>query len=343
MKLRHTWPALLACLAIVPAQAQSEGVGRLDQSAQKQLSVDLKSCAKPTWPKDSLRREETGRVTLEFLVGLDGKVLESKVLKSSGFPLLDMAAQDGLAKCQFTPPSSIGRSEPTRTRMQYVWTLDSSGPTPEQMHAEWQRYVAEAEQGNAESQARAGMGYLYGRPPIKKNPAEGIRWLRAAAEQGNARGMVALAHELQSGTNIARDALQALEWLEKAAAQGADYAEYGLALALIGPSSVRPDEARARTLLEKVLAGGNNAAKAPLAFLLMKEAGGNSAEGLRLLQEAADEHDRMAQFMLALAYEKGEQVPLDRAKAVALYDRAAAAGMPEAMRALARLKQQEAK
>lgn len=83
-------------------------------------------------------------------------------------------------------------------------------------------------------------------------------------------------------------------------------------------------------MLEKVLAGGNNAAKAPLAFLLMKESGGNSAEGLRLLQEAADEHDRIAQFMLGLAYEKGEQVPLDRAKAVALYDRAAAAGMPEA-------------
>lgn len=168
MKLRQTWPALLACLAIVPAQAQSEGVGRLDQSAQKQLSVDLKSCAKPTWPKESLQREETGKVTLEFLVGLDGKVLESKVLKSSGFPLLDMAAQDGLAKCQFTPPSSIGRSVPTRTRMQYVWTLDSNGPTPEQMHADWQRNVAEAEQGNAESQARAGMGYLYGRPPSRK-------------------------------------------------------------------------------------------------------------------------------------------------------------------------------
>lgn len=343
MKLSQSWPALLACLALAPAQAQSEGVGRLDQSAQKQLSVDLKSCAKPIWPKESLRREETGKVTLEYLVGLDGKVLESKVLKSSGFPLLDLAAQDGLAKCQFSLPSSIGRSEPTRTRMQYVWTLDSNGPSPANRLADWQRYVAEAEQGNAESQARAGMGYLYGSPPIEKNPAEGLRWLRAAAEQGNARGMVALAHELQSGLNTARDAQQALELLEKAAAQGVDYAEFGLAMSLMGPASVRPDEARARTLLEKALAGGNNAAKMPLAFLLLKEAGGHSADGLRLMQEAADEHDRIAQFMLAQAHEKGEQVALDRAKAVALYERAAAAGMPEAKRALVRLKQQEAK
>lgn len=342
MKSIKVLPALLASLAAVPVHAQSD-VGRLDQSAQKQLYVDLKSCAKPIWPKESLRREETGKVTLEYLVGLDGKVLESKVLKSSGFPLLDLAAQDGLAKCQFSLPSSIGRSEPTRTRMQYVWTLDGNGPTPAQRLAEWQRYVAKAVQGNAESQARAGMGYLYGQPPIEKNPAEGLRWLRAAAEQGNARGMVALAHELQTGVNTARDAQQALDWLEQAAAQGADYAEFGLAMALMGPSSVRPDEARARTLLERVLAGGNKAAKMPLAFLMLKEAGGNSPEGVRLMQEAADEHDRVAQFMLAQAHEKGEQVVLDRAKALALYERAAAAGLPLAREKVARLKQQTGK
>lgn len=337
MSLMKTLPALLASLAFLPVQAQSDGVGRMDESAKKQLAVDFKSCAKPEYPKESLRYEQTGRVTLEFLIGLDGKVVESKVLQSSGFPLLDLAAQDGLAKCRFTPPSSVGRTEPTRTRMQYVWTLEEKSPAERQ--AEWQRYLAEAEQGIPESQRRLASRYLRGRAE-ERNPAEGIRWLRAAVEQGYAPAMVALAYELKLGQNTGRDPIQSLELLEKAAAQGLANAEFLLAMSLIGPGSVRQDDARARALLEKALARGERAARLPLAHILLNEGGGSSAEGLRLMQVAADEQDRMAQFMLAALYEKGEQVPADPAKALALYERAAAAGVPAAKTALARLKQQ---
>ncbi|WP_342120792.1 TonB family protein [Pseudoduganella sp. OTU4001] len=336
-----TLPALLASLAFLPAQAQTEGVGRMDQSAQKQLSVDFKSCAKPVWPRESLRKEETGRVTLEFLIGLDGKVMESKVLTSSGYPLLDLAAQDGLAKCQFTAPASIGRTEPTRTRIQYAWTLEEA-KSPAEQKAEWERSLAAAEQGDSEAQVRVASGYLSG-DASKRNPAEGMRWLRAAAEQGNVRGMEALALELRSGRHVEADPLQALEWLEKAVAAGSPMAEFSLAMALTGPKSVRPDEARARALLEKAIAGGHKFARMPLAAMLLKEGGSSTAEAVRLLQEGAEEQDRMAQFLLGTLYEKGEHLPADRARAQALYERAAAGGIPYARTALARLKQQEAK
>ena len=44
--------------------------------------VELRSCSKPEWPKEALRKEQTGTVTLAFLIGSDGKVKDAKVLKS---------------------------------------------------------------------------------------------------------------------------------------------------------------------------------------------------------------------------------------------------------------------
>jgi protein TonB len=84
---------------------------------------DLNTC-KPEWPKSSLRNEETGTVTLEFLIGVDGRVVESRVLKSSGFRDLDKAAQNGLGKCPFKPAMVDGKPEQTWTKVQYVWTLE---------------------------------------------------------------------------------------------------------------------------------------------------------------------------------------------------------------------------
>ncbi|MRV71369.1 TonB family protein [Duganella sp. FT92W] len=84
---------------------------------------DLEKC-KPEWPKSSLRNEETGTVTVAFLVGVDGRVLEAKVEKSSGFRDLDKAAQVGLSKCQFKPATADGHPVQEWTKVQYVWTLE---------------------------------------------------------------------------------------------------------------------------------------------------------------------------------------------------------------------------
>jgi protein TonB len=86
--------------------------------------ADFSTCAKPEWPKSSLRNEETGTVTLQFLIGVDGRVMDSKVLKSSGFRDLDKAAQTGISKCRFKPGSVDGKPEQAWMQMQYVWTLE---------------------------------------------------------------------------------------------------------------------------------------------------------------------------------------------------------------------------
>jgi bla regulator protein BlaR1 len=85
--------------------------------------VNFASCPKPVWPKPSLRYEEQGTVTLAFKIGTDGQVEDSKLRKSSGFPLLDEAAREGIALCQFKPATQGGKPIESWLQMQYVWTL----------------------------------------------------------------------------------------------------------------------------------------------------------------------------------------------------------------------------
>lgn len=87
--------------------------------------IDTGSCSRPVYPEEDARQKNTGTVTMHFLIGLDGKVVESKVLKSSGHRSLDEAARSALAKCRFKPPvTPDGRHVQAWTAVQYVWTPD---------------------------------------------------------------------------------------------------------------------------------------------------------------------------------------------------------------------------
>ncbi len=85
--------------------------------------VNFKSCAKPHYPAESLKKENQGTVTLSFLVGVDGKVKDSAIAKSSGFEALDVEARTAIAKCSFKPATVAGKPVEDWMKMQYVWTL----------------------------------------------------------------------------------------------------------------------------------------------------------------------------------------------------------------------------
>ncbi|MES2018731.1 MAG: energy transducer TonB [Pseudomonadota bacterium] len=80
-------------------------------------------CARPVYPKQSLRAEQQGRVDLEFLIDIDGTVADSRVTKSSGFPALDAAAKEGLGKCRFKPATTEGKPARAWQSVSYIWTL----------------------------------------------------------------------------------------------------------------------------------------------------------------------------------------------------------------------------
>ena len=86
--------------------------------------VDSNACAKPEYPLSSLRNQEEGTVNLAMLIGVDGKVLESKVEKSSGSKALDRAAIAGLSLCKFSAGSTDGIPEKSWAKLQYVWTIN---------------------------------------------------------------------------------------------------------------------------------------------------------------------------------------------------------------------------
>ena len=86
--------------------------------------VNAKDCEKPEYPSASLRAEETGVVRLAFLIDVDGKVLESKVEKSTGYRRLDEAARTALGLCKFKPATADGKPEKSWARMEYEWKIE---------------------------------------------------------------------------------------------------------------------------------------------------------------------------------------------------------------------------
>ncbi|TMH80252.1 MAG: TonB family protein [Betaproteobacteria bacterium] len=86
--------------------------------------VDANTCEKPAYPAAARRANETGIVRLTFLIDVDGKVLASKVERTSGSRRLDEAARAGLSLCKFKPATLNGRPERTWGRIDYVWKLE---------------------------------------------------------------------------------------------------------------------------------------------------------------------------------------------------------------------------
>lgn len=83
---------------------------------------DAANC-KATYPKTALMNEEQGVVTMQFLVSAAGKVVESKLDKSSGSKTLDKAAMTAVSGCKFKPGSKDGAPVQTWTKVEYAWTL----------------------------------------------------------------------------------------------------------------------------------------------------------------------------------------------------------------------------
>lgn len=86
-------------------------------------SIDKQNC-KPKYPAISKRNEETGTVTLSFLIAPDGQVMESRIKRSSGFRNLDRAALAALAECRFQPAIEDGKPEYTWVDVRHSFDLD---------------------------------------------------------------------------------------------------------------------------------------------------------------------------------------------------------------------------
>ncbi len=82
------------------------------------------ACARPEYPKSSLRNEETGVTAIVMVVAPNGDLVRAGIKRTSGFAKLDEAALASLRTCKFRPGSIDGVPEQMTAVMQYVWSLD---------------------------------------------------------------------------------------------------------------------------------------------------------------------------------------------------------------------------
>ena len=326
LRLKHSAvPALLTLVALsglhVGVQAQAPAA----PAAKSPALADFNKCAKPVWPKEALRRELQGTVTMEFKIDADGSVAESRVLKSSGSPLLDEAARFGLAKCKFHPNTLDGKAQPTWMKIQYVWTLDSGELNPA-LQAAFAETRAAAEAGDGEAQFR--LAELYGTGKgVKRDYAQAYAWMKQAAETGNADAQSGLAMMLQRGYGVTVDLGLAKQWRQKAAEQGHRRAMYTLGIDYMTGSGGIKDAAQAMAWLRKAADAGLPEAYPALAWLYESGQGVERShdEAMQLLRRGAELGDALAQLRLGMELYRS-QSPRDHAEAVALLEKAVVKG-----------------
>lgn len=108
-------------VATTPSFAQDK-IGTQPASENYRAYLETANC-KPIWPKASIRNEETGTVILAFLVGADGKLIDSKIERSSGFRDLDNSAHFALRGCTFHPAIENGKPVESWFKFSWVWKM----------------------------------------------------------------------------------------------------------------------------------------------------------------------------------------------------------------------------
>ncbi len=78
---------------------------------------------KPSYPPEARRLRQEGQVLLDVEVSADGRATSVSVRRSSGFPLLDAAAQEAVRRWTFDPARVAGLAVATRSEVPVTFKL----------------------------------------------------------------------------------------------------------------------------------------------------------------------------------------------------------------------------
>jgi protein TonB len=110
-------PPLLPCVESDRAAGDGGAAGRLD--AQPSLDRAIR----PVYPLGARRRGEEGTVVLDVRVAADGRADGVTLVRSSGFPELDRAAERAAAQARFNPATRGGHPVESAARLTLVFRL----------------------------------------------------------------------------------------------------------------------------------------------------------------------------------------------------------------------------
>jgi TonB family protein len=208
--------SILLCVAVLLSasfHASAEERFTLPPEAVTRLPVpQLEACAKPVYSKQSIIDDEQGLAVIGVQVGADGKVLDSSILVSSGFPALDEAARRSYLQCTHRPGTIGGKPATMWSYVVYFWYINNDEKLK-------RRLAREALDGKAGARFQLGL-ILKMRATYEEMWRNGMELIIDAAEQGDPMAQVMLAVEYESGANVERDMTVARRWYGKAAEQG---------------------------------------------------------------------------------------------------------------------------
>lgn len=331
------------------------GVGQAATIPAKTTAiVRFDTCDKPAWPRASLQKEETGTVTLDFLIDDQGQVIDALVRASSGAPLLDEAALTSISRCRFKPATIEGVPIGSWQKMQYVWTLE----TPERGKAMLQAaegYRKAALAGDAEALYRfaqilkTGNGYEvkadlpryfemlevaasngYPQAEFEMGLArKDMAWFQKAAQHGHIDAQLKLAKYYEFD---APDPAQTLAWYRKAAQQGNHDAEDAVGKI----SEVAQEYAEAAAWYRKAAEGGSKNGLYHLGALYLQGRGleRDPSQAAAWLSKAAAQRQVEAEALMANLHFTGTAVAQNDEEGFKYLRRAAVAGNVQAMRQL---------
>jgi hypothetical protein len=98
-----------------------------------------------------------------------------------------------------------------------------------------------AEAGDPRAEILMGYARQAGAGGFDADPAEAMRWYRAAADQGDARGLTAVGSLYMMGAGVKRSSAEALVWFRKGADQGSAGAQNNIALVYLMGGDVPQD------------------------------------------------------------------------------------------------------
>jgi TPR repeat protein len=171
----------------------------------------------------------------------------------------------------------------------------------------------------------------------RRDYAEAMRWLRQAADQGNATAQVKIGQFYSHGWGAAQDYSDAMRWYRMAADQGDAFAQNNVGWLYENGWGVAQDYSEAMRWYREAADRGDAYAQNKVGWFYYNGWGVKQdyGEAMRWFCKAADQGDALAQNNIGWMYAKGQGVPRDLSEARAWIQRAAAGGYEDAKQWLA--------
>ena len=206
------------------------------------------------------------------------------------------------------------------------------------------KYLAAAENGDAEAQVWLGWCYANGQG-VSKDLKEAAKWYRKSAEQGLKEAQYSLGLCYYNGRGVPQSYEEAVKWYRKAAEQGVKEAQYDLGKCYENGQGVSKDINEAVKWYRKAAVQGVKEAQYSLGLCYANGQGvpKDFAEAAKWYRKSAVQGVKEAQYDLGKCHENGQGVPRDINEAAKWYRKAAVQGVREAQEALDKIKAEEAR